>query len=114
MLAYDPYAQVVVSAEAYEDAPALDAGIDRGARISAIGTSSGNMRSISSIVASQGTAGIIDALGPATAGGATGLGGTTAVGQMGRAARWGVWWETRLSTWGPGSIKEKQRERRER
>ncbi|MBB5705495.1 S41 family peptidase [Sphingopyxis panaciterrulae] len=67
-LAYDPYAQVVVIAEAYEDAPALDAGIDRGARISAIGTSSGNMRSISSIVASQGTAGIIDALGPDTAG----------------------------------------------
>src|SRR3546814_17241167 len=69
MLAYDPYAQVVVSAEADEDAPALDAGIDRGARISAIGTSSGNMRSISSIVASQGTARIIDALGPDTAGG---------------------------------------------
>src|SRR3546814_17142645 len=79
-LAYDPYAQVVVIAEAYEDAPALDAGIDRGARISAIGTSSGNMRSISSIVASQGTAGIIDALGPDTAGAARVLRGTHASG----------------------------------
>src|SRR3546814_5170092 len=72
--------QVVVIAEAYEDAPALDAGIDRGARISAIGTSSGNMRSISSIVASQGTAGIIDALGPDTAGGTRVLRVTDAAG----------------------------------
>src|SRR3546814_8202192 len=54
-LAYDPFAQVVVIAEAYEGAPALTAGIDRSARISAIGTSSGTMRSISSIVAAQGT-----------------------------------------------------------
>src|SRR3546814_6551842 len=44
-LAYDPFAQVVVIAEAYEGAPALTAGIDRSARISAIGTSSGTMRS---------------------------------------------------------------------
>src|SRR3546814_2368871 len=40
-LAYDPFAQVVVIAEAYEGAPALTAGIDRSARISSIGTSSG-------------------------------------------------------------------------
>src|SRR3546814_5083962 len=51
-------------AEAYEGAPALSAGIDRGATISAIGTSASTMRSISSIVAAEGTAGIIDALGP--------------------------------------------------
>src|SRR3546814_6153974 len=38
-LAYDPFAQVVVIAEAYEGAPALTAGIDRSGRISAIGTS---------------------------------------------------------------------------
>src|SRR3546814_21187725 len=65
-LAYDPFAQVVVIAEAYEGAPALTAGIDRSARISASGTSSGTMRSISSIVAAQGTVGVIDALGPDT------------------------------------------------
>jgi len=67
-LAYDPYNELLLIAEAYEGAPALSAGIDRGARISAIGTSAGNMRSISSIVAAEGTAGIIDALGPDQAG----------------------------------------------
>src|SRR3546814_6667595 len=79
-LAYYHYAQVVVIAEAYEDAPALDAGIDRGARIPAIGTSSGNMRSISRIVASQGTAGIIHARGPDRAAAATRLRHSRAVG----------------------------------
>ncbi|SNS85628.1 S41 family peptidase [Sphingopyxis indica] len=63
-LAYDPYNELLLIAEAYEGAPALSAGIDRGATISAIGTSASTMRSISSIVAAEGTAGIIDALGP--------------------------------------------------
>ena len=67
-LAYDPYNQVILIAEAYEGAPALAAGIDRGASISAIGTSGGSMRTIASIVAAEGTAGIIDALGPDEAG----------------------------------------------
>lgn len=63
-LAYDPFNELLLIAEAYEGAPALAAGIDRGATISAIGTSASDMRSISSIVAAEGTAGIIDALGP--------------------------------------------------
>src|SRR3546814_18671003 len=68
-LAYDPYAQVVVIAEAYEDAPALDAGIHRGARIPAIGPSSGNMRSLSSIIPSPGPPGHINPAGPHPGGG---------------------------------------------
>ena len=67
-LAYDPAAQAVVIAEAYEGAPALTAGIDRGTRILAIGTSSANLRTIADIVASQGTDGITAALGPSDPG----------------------------------------------
>lgn len=63
-MAYDPANERVIIAEAYEGAPALNAGIDRGTAIVAIGTSSGNMRTIASIVAVEGTAGITDALGP--------------------------------------------------
>ena len=67
-LSYDPVSQTVVIAEAYENAPALAAGIDRGSRITAIGTNSGNMRTIASIVAAEGTAGITNALGPSDPG----------------------------------------------
>ncbi len=67
-LAYNPFTQRIVIAEAYEGAPALAAGIDRGTEISAIGTSSSNLRSTSSIVAAEGTAGLINALGPDQAG----------------------------------------------
>jgi C-terminal processing protease CtpA/Prc len=67
-LAYDPYAQRIVIAEAYEGAPALAAGIDRGARISAIGTSADSMRTLSSLAAAGGTDAIIAALGPDEAG----------------------------------------------
>ena len=54
--------------EAFEGAPGLAAGIDRGTEILAIGTSSGNLRTVSSILASEGGAGITNALGPNTAG----------------------------------------------
>lgn len=67
-LAYNPFTQRIVIAEAYEGAPALAAGIDRGTEISAIGTTSSNLRSTSSIVAAEGTAGLINALGPDQAG----------------------------------------------
>ncbi|WP_033074258.1 S41 family peptidase [Sphingopyxis sp. MWB1] len=67
-MAYDPGEQVIVIAEAYESAPGLAAGIDRGTRIEAIGTNSGNMRSVADIVASEGTAGLTAALGPSEAG----------------------------------------------
>lgn len=62
-MAYDAAAQQVVITEAYEGAPGLAAGIDRGTRILAIGTNSSNLRSISSIVAAEGTIGVIEALG---------------------------------------------------
>lgn len=63
-MAYDPMNERVVIAEAYEGAPALNAGIDRGWAIVAIGTNSGNLRTIANIVASEGVAGITNALGP--------------------------------------------------
>lgn len=67
-LAYNSSTQRVVIAEAYEGAPALAAGIDRGTQISGIGTTIANIRSIADIVATSGTGGITDALGPSTAG----------------------------------------------
>ena len=63
-LVYDAANQRLLIAEAYESAPAFAAGIDRGTAIVAIGTSSSNLRSIASIVAAEGTAGITNALGP--------------------------------------------------
>lgn len=62
-LTYDPASQDVIIAEAYENAPAFAAGIDRGTHIKAIGTSSANLRTVASIVAAEGTAGISNALG---------------------------------------------------
>ena len=67
-LSYNSATQRVVIAEAYEGAPALAAGIDRGTQITAIGTNTSNVRSISSIVASEGTGGITNALGPSDPG----------------------------------------------
>lgn len=63
-MAYDAANQRIVIAEAYEGAPAYAAGIDRGTAIIAIGTNSGNLRTVASIVAAEGTAGLTAALGP--------------------------------------------------
>lgn len=63
-MSYDPTIQRVVIAEAYENAPALTAGIDRGTQILAIGTNAGNLRTIANIVAAEGLDGISNALGP--------------------------------------------------
>lgn len=63
-MTYDAVNQRVLIAEAYEGAPAFAAGIDRGTAIVAIGTNSGNLRTIASIVNAEGTAGITAALGP--------------------------------------------------
>lgn len=63
-LAYDAANQRIVIAEAYEGAPAFAAGIDRGTAIIAIGTNSGNLRTVAAIVAAEGTAGLTAALGP--------------------------------------------------
>ena len=58
----------VLVAESFEGAPALAAGIDRGTEILAIGTTTADLRTVSSIIASEGTAGVTNALGPSTAG----------------------------------------------
>ena len=67
-LSYDTVARRVFVAEAFEGAPALAAGIDRGAEILSIGTSAANLVSVGSIMAANGTNGIFTALGPDTAG----------------------------------------------
>jgi C-terminal processing protease CtpA/Prc len=54
--------------EAYEGAPALAAGIDRGTEIVGVGTDSSNIRSVADIIAAQGSAGVSSALGPNTVG----------------------------------------------
>ncbi len=53
--------------EAFEGAPALAAGIDRGAEILAIGTGSGTLQTVASLYNAGGSA-LSDALGPSTAG----------------------------------------------
>jgi carboxyl-terminal processing protease len=58
----------VLVADAYEGAPALAAGLDRGAEILAIGPNIGSLRSVASIIASDGAAGVSDAFGPSTVG----------------------------------------------
>lgn len=54
--------------DSFEGAPALAAGIDRGTELLAIGTNSNNLRSISNILAAEGTAGLNAALGASTPG----------------------------------------------
>lgn len=54
--------------EAFEGAPALAAGIDRGTEILGIGTDSSNIQLVSDIIAAQGSAGVSSALGPNTVG----------------------------------------------
>ena len=67
-LAYDTVANRVFVSEAYENAPALTAGIDRGAEIVAIGNTAADLRSVTSLMASGGAQAVSDALGPSTAG----------------------------------------------
>lgn len=67
-LSYDSSLQRVTILEAYEGAPAFAAGIDRGTQIVGIGTATSNIRTIAAIVASEGTAGITNALGPSDPG----------------------------------------------
>lgn len=54
--------------ESFENAPALNAGIDRGAEILAIGTTASNLQSVSGLLSSGGTNALNNALGPDTAG----------------------------------------------
>ena len=54
--------------EAFENAPGLAAGLDRGTEIIGIGTNQSNIRTVADILASSGSQGLSDALGPSTAG----------------------------------------------
>lgn len=67
-LSLDTTARRVFISEAFEGAPALAAGIDRGAEIVAIGETAATARTVSDIIAAGGTDGLFDALGPSTAG----------------------------------------------
>ena len=67
-LSYDTVNRRLFVMEAYEGAPALTAGIDRGTEIMAIGTSPATMQTVSALFASGGAQAVSDALGPATAG----------------------------------------------
>ncbi|MEO6154062.1 MAG: S41 family peptidase [Croceibacterium sp.] len=67
-LALDSAARRLFVSEAFEGAPALAVGIDRGTEIVGIGTSAQNVRTISDILAAEGSAGITTALGSNTAG----------------------------------------------
>jgi C-terminal processing protease CtpA/Prc len=67
-LFYDTGANRVFVTEAFEGANGLAAGLDRGSEITAIGTSSTDLRSVSSLMASGGPQAVVDALGPSTAG----------------------------------------------
>ncbi|OBV11654.1 Carboxyl-terminal protease [Erythrobacter dokdonensis DSW-74] len=67
-LFFDSQANRVFVTEAYEGANGLAAGLDRGSEITAIGTSSANLQSVSSLMSSGGPQAVINALGPSTAG----------------------------------------------
>lgn len=67
-LATDSVARRLFIAEAFEGAPALAAGIDRGDEVLAIGTSPSTLRSVADIFAAEGSQGITNALGPSTVG----------------------------------------------
>jgi C-terminal processing protease CtpA/Prc len=67
-LSYDTNQRRVFVNEAFEGAPALAAGIDRGTEILAIGTSAADLLTVDSIIAAEGVDGITNALGPTTAG----------------------------------------------
>ena len=67
-LSYDSANRRLFVVEAFEGAPALTAGIDRGDEITAIGATAGSLLSVSSLFASGGSTAVSDALGPSTAG----------------------------------------------
>ena len=67
-LATDTTARRVFIMEAFEGAPALNAGIDRGDEILAIGNDAASLRTVADILATDGTAGVNTAIGAATVG----------------------------------------------
>lgn len=67
-LSYDEPASRLFVMEAFEGAPALAAGIDRGSEILAIGSSATSLQTVTSLFASGGRSAVSSALGPSTAG----------------------------------------------
>ncbi len=67
-LSYDSPSSRVFILDAFEGAPALAAGLDRGGEILAIGTSSSNLQTVASLFAQGGAGAVSAALGPSTAG----------------------------------------------
>ena len=67
-LSYDSTNRRLFVAEAFEGAPGLAAGLDRGVEITAIGTSTTTLQTVDSLFASGGSQAVSDALGPSTAG----------------------------------------------
>lgn len=67
-LSFDSAARRVFVVEAYEGGNGLAAGLDRGSEITAIGTTSANLQSVSGLMASGGPQAVVDALGPSTPG----------------------------------------------
>lgn len=67
-VATDAAARRVFIPEAYEGGPALQAGIDRGAEVLAIGTSAATMQTVDSIITAGGSEAVTNALGPSETG----------------------------------------------
>lgn len=67
-LSFDQATRRVLIAETFEGAPALAAGVDRGAEILGIGASASSVRNVSDILNAEGGQGVSNALGPDTAG----------------------------------------------
>ena len=67
-LIYDTSNRRVFLAETFDSTPALAANLERGTEIVAIGTTSGNLVTVNSLMATGGPQAVIDALGPSDAG----------------------------------------------
>ncbi len=67
-LTYDTVNNRVFVVEAYENAPAFPAGMDRGTELLAIGTTSSTLQTVSSLMASGGPQAVVNALGPSDPG----------------------------------------------
>ncbi len=67
-LGYDTANNRVFVIEAFEGAPGLPQGLDRGVELLSVGTSAGTLQSIASLMASGGPQAVINALGPSDTG----------------------------------------------
>ncbi|TAD71986.1 MAG: peptidase S41 [Sphingomonadales bacterium] len=67
-LSYDTVGRRLFVVEAYEGTSGLAAGLDRGSEITAIGTTSANLQTVSSLFASGGSQAVANALGPSDPG----------------------------------------------